>query len=307
MKNKCFLVTGAAGFVGSAVARKLVNMGSKVVTIDNLSTGKEENIPENVEFIKGSVGDIKTIDKLDNRYFDGIFHIAGQSSGEVSFENPTYDLESNTKSTLLLLQYAYKNQIKNIIFASTMSVYGEQEYLPVSEITPLNPKSFYSCSKIASENYMKIYSEMGINCSVLRLFNVYGPGQNLDNFKQGMLSIFLAQSLYNDKIIVKGSLERFRDFIYIDDVVDAFVTAYSSDKKFEVYNVCSGFPIKVKELIEEIERVLERKIPVIVESGTPGDQFGIYGTAWKAKKNLSWEPKTKFEDGLQKMIEWASK
>ena len=202
MKN--FLITGAAGFIGSALARKLVK-NNNVTTIDNLSTGFESNIPKGVNFINGDCSDIETINKLNNQKFDCIFHIAGQSSGEISFENPAYDLKTNTLSTLLLLNYAKKNKCKKFIYASTMSVYGDQKEEKANESMYCNPKSFYAVGKLASENYCKIYSSKNLNITCLRLFNVYGPGQNMKNLKQGMVSIYLEQIFNKKELIVKGS------------------------------------------------------------------------------------------------------
>jgi UDP-glucose 4-epimerase len=300
------LITGAAGFIGSKVAQKFIELGYETLTVDNLSTGVKQNIPNKTIFIEGSCGDKNIIDQLDSYPIEGIVHIAGQSSGEVSFENPLYDLESNTISTILLLDYALKKGIKRFVFASTMSVYGDQINLPVYEESATNPQSFYACGKLASENYLKIYSNLGIKTTALRLFNVYGPGQNLDNMKQGMLSIYLAQAINKNEILVKGSKDRFRDFVYIDDVVDAFTTVYLGVwNKYNVYNICSGAQTNVNELLQRIQDNLGRQINILFQEGTPGDQFGIYGSYEKINLDFSWRPSTYLAEGLRKMVEWA--
>ena len=187
-----------------------------------------------------------------------------------------------------------------------MSVYGNPDSLPVTEKTKPLPQSFYACGKLASEDYLRIFSNYGIETLALRLFNVYGPGQNLDNMKQGMLSIYLAQALKSDKIIVKGSAERFRDFVYIDDVVEAFSLAYFTKyASFQKYNISNERPVKVKEMIEKIFQGLDYKLPVEYTDNTPGDQFGLYGSSENFKKDFGWKPKTEFDEGLKKMIEWA--
>ena len=191
-----YLVTGAAGFIGSFVARALLEQGHQVVTIDNLSTGKREVVPEGCIFIEGDDFDEAVIKQLDAYRFDAIIHIAGQSSGEISFEKPVYDLQTNAQSTLMLLNYARNTGCKDFIFASSMATYGDKEDPLVSEETLATPKSFYAVGKLASENYMRIYSQMfGIKCTALRFFNVFGAGQNMDNLKQGMASIYLALAL----------------------------------------------------------------------------------------------------------------
>ena len=303
------LVTGAAGFIGSAVAKRLISMGYGVITIDNLSTGKIEMIPQECEYYIGDVYDEKIICQLENEQLEAIIHIAGQSSGEVSFEKPLYDLDTNTKSTLLLLNLARKTECKKFIYASSMSVYGENAEEYVSEISTAMPKSFYAVGKLASENYMRIFSGFNIQCTALRFFNVYGIGQNMENLKQGMFSIYLAQAIKERHIIVKGSKDRFRDFVYIDDVVESVVLALRREKGelYEVYNVATGRKKTVEELINNIRKSLPYDVSVEYVDGTPGDQHGIYGDNKKIKEDLAWNPKVLFEEGAAKMIEWAIK
>jgi UDP-glucose 4-epimerase len=274
-----YLVTGGAGFVGSKIADKLIQEGNQVVIIDNLSTGYLENVNPRATFIKGDCSNSITVTKMGEQYFDAIFHIAGQSSGEVSFEDPVYDINSNTVSTLLLLQYARKTGCKRFIYASTMSVYGDVKGGIVSENTQVNPKSFYAVGKLASEQYMRIYQQTyGITYTALRYFNIYGPGQNLDNLKQGMISIYLKYLISNkfDKIMIKGSPNRFRDFIYIDDVVAITLKCLDSEATYnKSINIGTGKKTTVKEVI----RLLKEKSGIFKEveflPGTPGDQFGI--------------------------------
>lgn len=307
MKENYILVTGAAGFIGAAVAGKLISLGYKTITVDNLSTGELANVPKETVFIEGNLGKQETIDKLDDYAISAIFHIAGQSSGEVSFENPSYDLESNTESTILLLKFAKEKGIKQFVYASTMSVYGNQDMLPVTETTVPAPTSFYACGKLASEHYLRIYASFGINIVALRLFNVYGPGQNLKNLKQGMLSIYLAQALTDNKIVVKGSVDRFRDFVYIDDVVNGFMKGFefTQNNQFGIFNISTGKPSYVHQLLDAIKASMDNKVEVSIIEGTPGDQFGIFGSNWLAKTTLGWEPQTNFEEGMQHMISWA--
>src|SRR3989338_3222376 len=189
---KKYLVTGAAGFIGSAVARALLTQGHQVWTIDNLTTGFRENIPAGVHFIEGHCQDRKAIEALGKIKFDAILHLAGQSSGEISFENPVYDLTTNTQSTLMLMDYALKTGCQRFIYASTMSVYGAVADKPIAEHHPTQPLSFYGVGKLASEHYLRIYQSKGLKPTALRYFNVYGPNQNMNNLKQGMVSIYLA-------------------------------------------------------------------------------------------------------------------
>lgn len=302
-----YLVTGGAGFIGSAVIRDLIKDGNDVVTVDNLSTGSVENIHQDCKFVEGDIFDQEIINQLDNERFDAIIHIAGQSSGEISFEDPVYDLRTNAQSTIMLLDYAKKSGCNNFIYASTMSVYGDQEDPYVDESTLLNPKSFYAVGKIASENYMKIYSSYGIRTTVLRLFNVYGVGQNMTNMKQGMFSIFLAMALEGKHINVRGTKDRFRDFVYIDDVVRAFKLSIdrSRGEAYETYNICCGEKHTVEDLVMRIDKLMDSRISVEYSHGTPGDQFGIHGNNGKAGEELRWSPEVSFDDGTEKMVKWA--
>lgn len=306
--KKSYLVTGAAGFIGSALSRRILNEGHNVVSIDNCTTGKESNVPNGVEFFFGDCQSVDTINKLNNYKFEAVFHMAGQSSGEISFEDPVYDLQTNTQSTLLLLELCKKTGCSNFIYASSMSVYGDQDILPVSEDAICKPKSFYAVGKLASENYMKLYSEKNIKTTALRFFNVYGPGQNLNNMKQGMISIFLSMALKDKHIKVKGDPYRFRDFIYIDDLVDGIWKSINrKGLNFEVINLCSGRKTYVKEVLQNISKNLAYNIEVDYIENTPGDQFGIYGCADYANKIIDWKTKINFNDGMEEMINWSIK
>lgn len=303
---KTYLVTGAAGFIGAAVAARLIALGNNVYTIDNLSTGYRNCIPEGVHFVEGNCYDPAIIGQLEGVGIEVIYHIAGQSSGEVSYENPAYDLHTNTLSTLLLLDFAKRHKVKKFVYASTMSVYGDQDVLPVTEQAVPQPKSFYAVGKLASEQYLNIYHQLGVPSIALRLFNVFGPGQNLQNMKQGMASIFLAQALKEGAIKVKGSLDRFRDFVYIDDVVEAFLKAEIFDLQcFETFNISSGVKNTVGELVSLISRQFPQELTIEVLAGTPGDQFGIVGSSAKAEKFLQWLPAIGIEEGINTMYNWA--
>ena len=304
MKNKNFLVTGCAGFIGSAVAKRLIDEGSKVVTIDNLSTGSISNIPKEVTLIEGDCSDQKIVRTLKKFQFEAILHLSGQSSGEISFENPLYDLRSNAFSTLLLLEYAMNHNCRKIIYASSMSVYGNQPNLPVNEESYLDPLSLYAVGKIASENYLKIYSARGMSNTSLRLFNVYGPGQNRLNLKQGMISIYLAQAFNNKKIIVKGSRKRIRDFVYIDDVVESFVRILNNknSSNYQCYNISTGLKTSVDQVIKKIINLLPFDVEIEFTESTPGDQNNIYGESKKFQNDYGKISFTKVDEGLTKVI-----
>jgi len=305
MKN--YLVTGAAGFIGSAVAKRLISLGNYVVSIDNLSTGKKSNIPEGVVFIEGDCGDPEIYTKVPNKNYDAIIHIAGQSSGEISFDDPVYDIKTNAVSTLLLLKYALDTSCKRFIYASSMSVYGKQPDQRVKEGSECNPLSFYGVGKLASEHYLEIYRTYGIETTSLRLFNVYGPGQNLENLKQGMVSIYLAQIHEKDLVEVKGSLDRYRDFIYIDDVVDAFESCLTGKgSEGEIINIGTGVRTTVEELLALLFELQQKKLNIKNADSTAGDLFGIYADITKMKTILGIEKPKNLIKGLTEMNNWLS-
>jgi UDP-glucose 4-epimerase len=305
---KTYLVTGAAGFIGAAVADRLVAAGHRVVTIDNLTTGRREWVPQGVQLIEGDCADATVIAQLAAFRFDAILHIAGQSSGEISFDQPEVDLRSNVLSTLLLLRYGQETGCRRFIYASTMSVYGEQPDEPVTESAPPHPISFYAVGKLASERYMEIYSRFGMSNIALRLFSVYGPGQNMENHRQGMVSIFVDQVLKHRKVLVKGSAERYRDFVYIDDVVSAFLGALETAQDgYRCYNVASGVRTTVSDLLQEISAVLTVPFPVSFTGGTVGDLHGLYGSGDRLRAAYGDIMRTDLRTGLTKMIAWAAR
>ena len=303
-----YLVTGAAGFIGSHLAKKLADEGHEITIIDNLSTGNKKNIVWGGVQLYGDDFSPEIIAKLNNEKFDVIFHIAGQSSGEISFENPIYDLNCNAASTLLLLDYAKRTGCKRFVYASSMSVYGDENKGSVSELTAeLKPKSFYAVGKIASEHYMRIYTQYGIRSTALRFNNTYGSGQNMENLKQGMVSIFLAQAVKNHHIVVKGDKNRFRDFVHVDETVRARIMAANGNETelYNCYNVATNIKTTCEELIATIKNYLPFDVSVEYSGSTPGDQYGIYCDYSKIKQNLGWEPKISLNEGIKEMCHWA--
>ena len=304
MKN--VLLTGVAGFVGSRLAISLLKKGYAVTGIDNLKTGYIANIPQDVVFINGDCAELATYEnaQLNEVDFDFIVHIAGQSSGEISFDDPCLDLSDNCLSTLRLLEFARSNSCKKFIYASTMSVYGKVDDGPIDEGHSTKPLSMYAVGKLASENYLRLFERYGIDSVSLRLFNIYGPGQNMSNLRQGMASIYIAQAIELGKIEVKGRPDRFRDFIFIDDVIRVIVKCMEQNfAGSEVYNVCTGVKTKVADLVDLIKRTLgDESLPVSYVEGTPGDQFGIVGDNSKIASYLGDIEFTDLDMGISKFI-----
>tara|TARA_Y100000589_G_scaffold63626_1_gene55040 strand:- start:7146 stop:8060 length:915 start_codon:yes stop_codon:yes gene_type:complete len=301
MKN--ILITGVAGFIGSNVARRFLDEGYRVVGVDDLSSGFEKQIPKGVDFIEGDLSNKKIVNSLPKDSYK-ILHIAGQSSGEISFQNPYRDLEKNTLSTLNLIDYGIKYNAERFIYASSMSVYGNVPDYPVKENLNPVPLSCYGVGKFSSEQYLNIFNKKLPYIS-LRMFNVYGPGQDLQNLSQGMVSIYLSMALNDSKILIKGSLNRFRDFIYIDDVVEAWYKATLSNNALnQVFNIGTGVKTTVHQLVDQIVEIIPSTTYSSTTS-TAGDQFGIYANVDKSKQLLGLKDFTSLKDGLNKFYMWA--
>lgn len=304
MKINTVLITGVAGFIGSKLAQKFIVENFEVIGVDDLSTGRLENVPPGVNFIKLNLADRRQLDLLPVNC-SYILHLAGQSSGEVSFDNPILDLEKNCHSTLNLINWGIKIGVKKLLYASSMSVYGDVLDYPVAESHICIPKSCYGVGKLASENYLRVYQAQ-LPYTILRMFNVYGPGQDMSNMRQGMLSIFLSQALREGHIVIKGGLDRYRDFIFIDDVVEVWFKLTLNELCVnEVYNIGSGRKTHVHDLIRSIIELLPTTTYSVVE-GTKGDQLGIYSDNSLVKSVLGKSEFVQLETGLRQFLESES-
>jgi UDP-glucose 4-epimerase len=304
------IVTGGAGFIGAHLTRRLLKEGWSVLVLDNLSSGYLRNIPDEAQFMWMDLTHEDSVKQLPEDGVDVVFHLASHVGQELSFERPIYDFKANAFSTLLLLNWCMEKKVKQFIFTSSMNVYGDPDEPLVKETTPVRPPSPYSVGKIASEYLCNIYQNFGVNTTSLRLFNVYGPMQDMQNMKQGMVSIFMTFVARNEPILVRGSKDRFRDFISVKEVVDAFYRCTDEKAYGKIYNVSTGRKTYIWELIEQIIRAFDydpTKYPITYGEGTPRDQFGLYGDSSSIKKDLGWEPIVKLSDGIKEMAEWVKR
>jgi UDP-glucose 4-epimerase len=302
---KHILVTGGAGFIGSALVRRLLTEGYVVTVIDDCSNGRKENVPKEATFIKADLLEEKIYREISNISFDAVFHLAAQSSGALSFKDPMADMKSHLYITFSLLQLSLKKKVSRFMFPSSTTVYGDTENLPVDEGCLQNPKTYYATGKLACEKYIRFFFGQGLPTTIFRLPNVYGPGQNLQNKNQGMVSIYFSYLMEDEPIIVKGSKDRFRDFIYIDDVVEGWMRAFEiSDSIGETYNLASGNKSTVEQVLYELKKACGRpNYPIEFTSGTPGDQQGITFNISKIQQEIGFSPKIDIREGLKKMVE----
>lgn len=307
---KKVLVTGGAGFIGAHLVQKLLDKKYKVMVVDNLQTiGGIIYINPKSKFIKGDILDTRVLKKIENWKPKIIYHLAAQSASESAYENPKNDFLSNGYGTFLLSNLAKKIGIKHFIYSSSVAVYGSNPQKKISENTSIKPDSIYGISKYAGEMFInQILGKTKIKTTIFRIFNTYGPGENLNYLKKGMVSIYCNYVWHNKPIIVKGSLNRYRNYQYVDDVVSILFKTISNNKlnKNEIFNLTTGRVTKVKELIRIILKVNKKKLKIVRKKNTKGDSFGFdaSNSYLKSKfKNFKFIP---LEEGIKLYFSWIN-
>ena len=295
------LITGGFGFVGYNLVNKLSKLGKKIIVVDNLYNTSVKEISKNVLFFELDLSNKASLIVLDPFKIDVIFHLAAQSSNATSFNDPIEDLNYNQIATYNLLEYASKKKITRFIYTSSMSVYGNIDDHPTTESIEKKPDSFYAIHKLVGEYYCDVFRYyMGANFTIFRLFSVYGHGQNIKNLDQGLLSIYIGYILNGKELIVKGSGERERDVIHVEDVTDVLIKSIDNKKTFnQIYNLGFGKTLKIKTIINLLLKVFNKvNFPVKYEKGTKGDPFKTQADITKLKKDLDWTPKISPIDGI---------
>lgn len=316
MNAKNILVTGGAGFIGSHMVDQLINLEHTVTIFDNLSTGDKKYINPKARFIKGDVSKKSNVQKVFRTKFDAVFHIAGCASSIKSFTNTDDDLKTNYLGTVNIVSECIKKKIPRLLYASSMTVYGNINKLPIKESAVCKPISYYGISKYAAERFVHASGERTdlespLNVTSFRMFNVYGPRQSLTNPYQGVMAIFIGNVLRNEPIVIFGDGKQSRDFIYIDDVVDVWIKSLENKKTFgTVFNIGYGVNISINELITTVIKTLRlspKKYPIFYKDPYPGDQRHMQSDITLLNKTLNWKPKTDLVRGLARTIAWAKK
>ena len=296
MKN--YLITGGCGFIGQHLAKELLKSNCKVDLID-LPNKKSSIISNNLRFLKGDVSKNEIFKKLKKKY-DIAFHLAAQTSSRLSEINNKNDINNNILGSLNFCEWAKKTRPGRVVFTSSMAVYGDSKK-KFKEDNICNPKSIYGMSKLYSEKLFQRLMMQKIKVTIFRLFNIYGPGQDLNNLFQGMFSIYLAQALKKNKIDVTGSLNRYRDFVYIDDTVKGLLINPRYKKNW-LMNLGTGKKTYVKQVIKIIKGIISnQKIKISVHKGTFEDTWGSYADISKIKSE-GWRPKFNLEKGAKLTI-----
>lgn len=305
------VITGGCGFLGHRLAEKFYQRGHDVTALD-IEMSKysfRKNILKKINYFKADITSLHSLKKIKIKPNSILLHCAGQPSAAVSFQNPYDDLKKNILGMLNILNFAKTKKVSKIIFASTFNVYMENYNSPrLNEESICVPKSLLATSKLAAENYLRIYADhLKIKWNILRMFNVYGPGQDPNNPNLGMISIFLNMAKNYPEIKVKGSTKRFRDFIYIDDVVDAWYKMAKDKKNYnKIYNLGSGKKTTLDNLFLVISKSLNKKIKIKVEKGTPGDFLGCYADISNIRKDLKFKPNVSLGNGILKFNNWLN-
>lgn len=306
LRDRRILVTGGAGFVGSNLVRRLMREQARVTVLDDLFTGRRENLPDTgLEFVKGSVCDAATVDGLVAKH-ELIFHLAARNI-VVSTRNPREDFETNIGGTLNVLLAARAAGDRRVVYTSSTSVYGNPRYLPINEDDPLSLLTPYAVSKLAGENYcMAFYESYGLPATAVRYSNIFGPGQDPANPYCGVVAKFLESLLANRSPVIHGDGNQTRDFTFIDDAVEATVLAGISDRALgEVFNVGSGVETRVNELATTLIRLTGASA-----TSTHADRRDVDNirrrvvNIEKARRALRWIPEVTLEEGLRRTVEW---
>jgi UDP-glucose 4-epimerase len=301
--KKRIIITGGYGYIGAKLAIRLKKK-YKVILIEHPKAVKPSFLKDEFQLIKTDITDEKKINKLKIKNIYAILHLAAQSSGPKSFFVPREDINKNIIGTLNIINFCSSNNIKKFLFASSFVVYGKQEKNKFNEEMDLRPASIYAMSKSYCELLLKNYAEnKGIKWNILRMFNVYGNDQNLNNPDVGLVGIFMNLIRQNDIIEVKGSLKRYRDLIHIDDVVEAWKLCLDKNYPNEIFNIASGKATTFSNIINSLIKIIKpnKNVQVIQKGITYGDLLGSLADTKKAKKLLNFEAKTNLKDGLIRM------
>ena len=314
-QNMAILVTGVAGFIGFHTAKKLVEMGEKVVGVDNLSEyydvklklDRLNELGDSIEFIKGDISDYKFMEQIfDNHKITSIVHLAAQAGVRYSLENPFEYEKTNNLGTMNLFELAKLNNIKNVVYASSSSVYGGNTHFPFSVKDRVdNPISVYAATKkyneLLAESYSKLY---GINMTGLRFFTVYGPWGRPDMFMYKLLDAInegKSVDIYNNG-------DHIRDFTFVDDIVSGIISSHKNNTNgSKIYNLGNNKPVELMKVVEIIENNMNKSATKNYLPMQKGDVYKTYADISETISELNWKPTTTIEEGISKFVDWYKK
>ncbi|MEQ8821129.1 MAG: SDR family oxidoreductase [Sumerlaeia bacterium] len=302
------IVTGGAGFIGSHIATALVERGHEVVVVDNLSTGKRENIAHldgRIEFVRGSVADEDLLDEI----LPGtrcVYHEAAVASVPRSVAEPLPTHDTNITATLRLLEGARRHGVKRFVFAASSAAYGDgEEPVKTEDLLP-RPLSPYAVHKLACEQYLRVYHSLhGVETVALRYFNVFGARQDPKSEYAAVIPKFITRMLNGERPIIFGDGLQSRDFIHVDNIVKGNLLAMESETApGEVINLGCGASYSLIDLVEALNDVMKTEFDPLFEPAKPGDVRHSHAGIGRAQALLGFEPEVSFRDGLAKTVAW---
>ena len=303
-----YLVTGGAGFIGSHIAEALVKRGDRVRALDNLITGRRENlshIADRIEFIEGDIRDYDTALRAA-RGARVIFHQAAVPSVPRSVSEPALNHESNVNGTFNVLMAAREAGVRRVVYAASSSAYGDTETLPKHEYMPPSPLSPYAASKLFGEYYCQVFTRVyGLETVSLRYFNVFGPRQDPSSPYSGVISKFVTALLNGETPVIYGDGEQSRDFTYIANVVDANLRAAESDDAIgQVMNLGIGERVTLNQLLAELQKIIGSNLPARYEETRAGDVRHSLADISRARELVGYRPLVSLAEGLKQTVAW---
>jgi nucleoside-diphosphate-sugar epimerase len=303
------LVTGGAGFIGSAIVRTLLSRGDDVRVLDNLLTGLEENLPEGAGLVRGDVRDLDAVRRAC-RGVEVIFHQAAVRSVPRSVDDPRLANDTNVTGTLNVLIAAAEAGVRRVVYASSSSVYGDaQGGVNREDMTPA-PRSPYAVSKLAGEHYCRVWNELtGVSTVCLRYFNVFGPGQQPESRYSAVFPAFISALAAGRPPEVHWDGEQARDFTFVEDVARANLLAAGADGRVDgqVINIGAGRPVTVNEVLQTVSAAMGRRVEPVFCPRRPGDVRRTHADTTRARALLGWEPRWRFPEAVGATVEWFLK
>lgn len=303
-----YLVTGGAGFIGSNTVDELVRRGHGVVILDDLSSGKEENLADvhpKITFMKASITDLESVQRAMQQA-EYVIHLAARTSVPRSVKDPIETNRINVEGTLNVLVAARDNRVKRVVFAASSSAYGETATLPKKESMQPEPISPYGVSKYVGELYAQAFGRCyGLETVCLRYFNIFGPRQDPDSPYSGVLSRFATAFLQDEQPVVFGDGEQTRDFTFVDNAVEANLLACEAPAASgKVFNIGTGDRYSLNQTLEILRRLSGKQLRARYEPPREGDIRDSQADITSAREFLGYEPAVRFEEGLQRTYEW---
>lgn len=304
------LITGGAGFIGSHLTERLLAGGHTVRVLDNLSTGKRENLPVSaaVEFRRGDIRDRAEVNAAA-RDVDAMVHLAAVASVQASVDDPVSTHETNFDGTLFLLEAARRANIRRFLYASSAAVYGDNTALPLAEDASLRPLSPYAADKLAGEHYLSFYfNKFGLHTTAFRFFNIFGPRQDPSSPYSGVISIFVERSLRGEPVTIFGDGRQTRDFVYVGDLAALLVNALSNPATAgQVINVGRGRQSSLLELLTALEQLTGKPIECRHAPARIGDIVHSRADTTRLQRLLGRVPATELATGLRAILDYPGR